>query len=78
MKTDVSIPLQKVKSKKFARKKIFFVDTLKVNYEKSRIRIRSWIWIRNQVYGSKDLDPDQNVTDPEHCIPYIPVPNMPS
>ncbi len=25
----------------------------------------------NQVYGSKDLDPDlyQNVTDPEHCPP---------
>ncbi len=58
--------------------KIIFVGILKVTDEKSMIRIRSWIRIPNQVYGFKDLDPDQNVTDPEHCIPYIPVPNMPS
>jgi hypothetical protein len=30
-------------------------------------RIRSWIRIRNPEYGSKDLDPYQNVTDPEYC-----------
>ncbi len=28
-----------------------------------RIRIRSRIWIRNPVYGSRDADPYQNVTD---------------
>jgi hypothetical protein len=38
--------------------------------EQSGIRIRSWIRIRirNQVYGSKDPDPYQNVTDPDHWL----------
>jgi hypothetical protein len=25
------------------------------------------VWICNPVYGSKDPDPYQNVTDPKHC-----------
>jgi hypothetical protein len=68
LKTDVS--------KKILKIKIIFVGILKVTDEKSMIRIRSWIRIPNQVYGFKDLDPDQNVTDSEPCIPYIS--NMPS
>jgi hypothetical protein len=39
----------------------FFVVLLKVNEEKSRIQIRNPVW-----GGSVDLDPYQNVTDPEH------------
>ncbi len=46
-------------------KTVFLVDILKVVDEKSRIRIRISILIPG--YGSKDLDPSQNVTDPEHC-----------
>ncbi len=41
-------------------KKLIFVGTLKVTTKKRRIRIR------NPVYRSKDPDPFQNVTDPEH------------
>jgi hypothetical protein len=37
---------------------------LKATDEKSRIRIE----IRNPMYGSKDPDLSQNVTDPEHCL----------
>jgi hypothetical protein len=37
----------------------------KATDEYTRIRSR----IRNPVYGSKDPDPFQNVTDPEHCVP---------
>ncbi len=43
------------------RKNLFLVGILKATDEKSRIRIR------NPVYGFKDPDPSQNVTDPEHC-----------
>jgi hypothetical protein len=49
------------------RKKLFLVGILKANAKKRRIRIRSWILIRNPVYGFKVPDPYQNVTDPEHC-----------
>jgi hypothetical protein len=55
--------LQKVKERK--KEKLttkVFVGILKVTDEKSRIRIR------NQVYGSKDNAPYQNVTDLEHCL----------
>ncbi len=40
------------------RKNLFFVGVLRAIDEKSRIR--------DPVYGSKDPDPFQNVTDPEH------------
>jgi hypothetical protein len=43
-----------------------FVDILKANEEKSRIRSRIKIRIRNPFYGSKDPDPSQNVTEAEH------------
>ncbi len=45
-------------------KNLLFVGILKVTDKKSRIRIL------NQVYGSKDPEPDtyKNVTDPEHWI----------
>jgi hypothetical protein len=50
------------------KQKLFLVGILKVNDEKSRIRIRihlSEAWIRGS--GSADPDPLQNVMDPEHC-----------
>jgi hypothetical protein len=47
-------------------KKIFF-GILNINEESSQIR--SWIQSRiiSQRYGSSDLDPHQNVTDPQNC-----------
>jgi hypothetical protein len=47
-------------------KKLFFYGILIATY-KGMIRIRIQIRIRNPVYGSKDPDPYQNVTDPDHC-----------
>jgi hypothetical protein len=41
-------------------KKLIVGRLLKATTKKNRIRIR------NPVYGSKDPDPHQNVTDPEH------------
>ncbi len=38
---------------------------MKASDEKFRIRIR------NPVYGPKDPDPSQNVTDPEHHHKYV-------
>ncbi len=32
---------------------------------------KSWIRIRNPVFGSKDPNPSQNVTEPEHCMPFM-------
>jgi hypothetical protein len=46
-------------------KKLFFVCILKAPDENSRIQIR------NPVYGSKDPNPSQNVTDPEHCMAFM-------
>ncbi len=54
--------VRKYSKKQKNLKKRIFVSILKVTDEKTRIRIR------NQVYGSKDPDPYQNATDPEHCI----------
>jgi hypothetical protein len=42
-----------LRSKKYLKKKIFFVGIFKITDEKGRIR--SWIRIRNQVYGSKKI-----------------------
>jgi hypothetical protein len=60
--------LQKVISKKAKKKIIIVVGILKVTDEKSKIRIL--IRSVNQRYGSAypdpDLDPYQNVTDPEY------------
>jgi hypothetical protein len=60
--------LQKVKSKTNKKINLIFVGILEVTDEKSRDR--SWIRsrIRKKVYGSKDPDPYQNVTDPEYCL----------
>jgi hypothetical protein len=58
LKTDVNVPTVRNMNKK---QTLFFVGILKANAKKRRI------WIRNLVYGSKDTDPYQNVTDPEHC-----------
>ncbi len=60
LKTDVNVPTEiNKKNKKTNQKKLIFIGVLEATDEKSRI---------NQVYGSKDPDPDpyQNVTDPEH------------
>jgi hypothetical protein len=67
VKNDVNVPPKSNKYKKL-EKKLFFVGILKVTTgteEKS--------WIRNSVvrkYGSADPDPapNQNVTDPQHCV----------
>jgi hypothetical protein len=56
---------QKVISKRILKKCFFFVGTLKVTEEKSRIRIR------NSVYRSQETDPYrtyQNVTGPKPWI----------
>jgi hypothetical protein len=42
-----------------------FVAILKAAAKKRRIR--NQIIIYNSVFGLKDPDPYQNVTDPEHC-----------
>ncbi len=42
----------------------YFAGILKATGIKGRIRIR----IRNPVYGSKDPEPSQFVTDPEHWL----------
>ncbi len=39
------------------------MTSTKTTDEKNMIQIR----IRNPVYGSKDPDPSENVTEPEHC-----------
>jgi hypothetical protein len=57
LKTDVNVPTIRNKHKNFV-----FVGFLKATDEKSRIRIQ----IHYSVYGSKDPDPYQNFTDPEH------------
>ena len=46
------------------QKKLIFVGILKANAKKRRSRSR--ILIRNPVYGSKDPDLYENVTNPEH------------
>jgi hypothetical protein len=51
-------------SKKIRKK--LFVGVLKVTDEKSRIRNSGSV---NKRCGSADLDPQPNVTDPEHCLP---------
>jgi hypothetical protein len=56
---DVNVP-SKSNEQKNSEEKIFFFDILKVTDENRRIRIR------NQRYGSADLDPYQNVTDSQH------------
>jgi hypothetical protein len=61
MNTDVNIPTVSDEQKN-VEKNLFFVSTLKATDERIRI------WIRNPVYGSKGLDPSQNVTDPEQCF----------
>jgi hypothetical protein len=64
--------LQKVISKKnIKRKKLIFVDVLKVTDENSRIRIRTNYGSISSSYGSADLDPYQNFTDPQHCCKTI-------
>jgi hypothetical protein len=52
----VNVPSNSNKQKRFSNKNCFFVGILKVNDEKSRIRIQD-----------PDPDPLQNVMDPEHC-----------
>jgi hypothetical protein len=62
LKNDVKVPSKSNKEKKF-RKKLFFVDVLKVTDEKnSRIGSGSI----SQRYGSADQDPSQNFMDPQH------------
>ncbi len=51
LKTDVNVPTESMHN-------LFFFGILKASDEKSRIRIC------NAVYGSKDPDQSQNVTDP--------------
>jgi hypothetical protein len=53
-----------ISEKAWKNKKTFFAGILKTTDEKIRIRIR------NKVYGSKEPDPDQNITDPDHCSPH--------
>jgi hypothetical protein len=60
------MPIVSTVISKRLRKKTFFVGILKANDEKSRIRSRIQIRIRNPFHGSKDLDPSQNVTEPEY------------
>jgi hypothetical protein len=69
LKTNVNVPKESNKQNKL-QKNLFFVEILEVTDEKSRIRsrIRSGIGCVNQVTGSKDPDPYQNVTDPEHWV----------
>jgi hypothetical protein len=55
LKTDVNVPTVSNK-----QKNLLFVGILKVTDEQGRIQIR------NQLYGSKDPEPSQNVTDPKH------------
>ncbi len=56
----MSMYLQKVISIKLFKQTYFFVSIWKATDKNSRIRIR------NLVYGSKDPDPFQNVTDPQN------------
>ncbi len=55
-----------VSNKQKEEKKLILVGIEKATDEKSRIRIR--IQILNSVYGSKDPDLSQTVTDPEHWL----------
>jgi hypothetical protein len=59
LKTGVDEPTIRKQQKKI-QKKLIFVGTLKATVKKGRI------WIRNPMDGSKDPDPNKNVTDPEH------------
>ncbi len=60
--------LQKEKAtRKTNKKKTSFVGILEVTDEKTRIWIRSV----NQVNGTKDPDPYQNVTNPERCFMHV-------
>jgi hypothetical protein len=49
---------------------LVFVGVLKVNDENSRIQIRIRSGSIIQMHGSAvlDLDPHQNVMDPQHCF----------
>jgi hypothetical protein len=60
--------LQEVISKIKCIQKLVFFWHFETIDDETRIRIRFQIWIRthNPVYGSKDPDPSQHVTDPEH------------
>jgi hypothetical protein len=57
--TDVNVPTERNKQKT-KKENLFFVGILKTTDKKRRFRIR------NTVYGYKDPDPYENVTDPEH------------
>jgi hypothetical protein len=61
VETDVNVHTVSNKRKNL-EKKTYFVGILKSTNEKS------WIPIRDPLYGSKDPDPYQNVTDPEHWL----------
>ncbi len=67
METDVNVPTEINKQNKL-EKNLFFVGILEVTNEKSRIRIRTRPGSVNQVYRSKDPDPDP-VTDPYKNFP---------
>jgi hypothetical protein len=58
------------KQKKIPGKNLFMDGISKATDEKSRIRsqirIQFRIWILNLMYGPKDPDASENVTDPEH------------
>ncbi len=56
LKTDVTVPAESNKKNKL-EKILFFIGILEATDEKNRV---------NQVYGTKDPDPHQNVSDPEH------------
>jgi hypothetical protein len=63
LKIDVNVPTKEI-SKKTYEKNVFCVVILKVISKKTRIRILSRI--RKPLYGPKEPDPYQIVTDPEH------------
>ncbi len=73
LNTEVNVPTVQEAISKKNLKQIFFVFTLKVIDENSRILIRNWIriMVRKQVYGSKNPDPYHNVTDPEHWLRWL-------
>ncbi len=64
-KTDINVghrTYRKLRNKHNKMENFFFLGYLEVTDEKIRIRIQIW----NQVYRSKDPDPNQNFTDQEH------------